>query len=71
MADPAQNPDGTWDGIAVMCRLSGLSRAEVEWTWARVQTLNSQGYTRKEALAKIRAERESSPWINSHGDKNV
>src|SRR3546814_18368211 len=34
-----QNPDGTWNGAGVFAEITGLSQAEVQWTFDRLKHL--------------------------------
>ena len=54
-----RNPDGTYNGIAM---LSGLSRAEVAWTADRLRSLMASGKTKDEAKAIVKAEAAGKPW---------
>lgn len=59
-----RNPDGkTYNGVAMLACLSGLSEAEVAWTAARVRRLMiDDGLSRGEALERVKAEAKSRPW---------
>jgi len=57
-----RNPDGTYDGIAMLAQLSGLSRAEVAWTAKRLQELMRAGSTKDEAKATVKADARDRPW---------
>lgn len=57
------NPDGTYNGVKIMARLSGLSEAEVKWTFYRFKHLMQvQKKTKDEAKAIITEESKTKPW---------
>lgn len=59
-----RNPDGTYNGVVAMAMMTGLSEAEVEWTFTRLQRLmGREKKTKAEALAIVRAESQSKPWL--------
>lgn len=58
-----RNPDGTYNGVKTMAALSGLSEAEVEWTFKRIRTLIiDQKMPRAQALPIVREEAKTKPW---------
>jgi hypothetical protein len=58
-----RNPNGTYNGIAILARLSGLSEAEVAWTAERLRHLRLvEGRTVEEAKAIVAAECQARPW---------
>jgi len=58
-----KNPDGTYDGAAALAALSGLSKEEIMWTWARMKHLRHvEGKTSEEAKAIIAKEVKLKPW---------
>jgi hypothetical protein len=61
---PMRNANGTWNGVAVMARASGLSEDEVAWTFNRLQRLMyREKRTKDEALAIVREEAKAKPWL--------
>ena len=62
--DEFKNPDDkTYNGVAMLARLSGLSEAEVAWTAARVRELMSDnGLSRSEVLERVKVEAKARPW---------
>lgn len=65
--DDCRNQDGTTNGVKLMARLSGLSEAEIAWTWNRMKELRGQGMSADEAKAQIKTECASRPWEQSNG----
>lgn len=51
-----------YNGVEIMARLSGLSEAEVLWTFNRLKALLAEGKTREEARAIVAREVNSRPW---------
>lgn len=39
MFDKHRNIDGTYNGVTLMSEISGLSQAEIRWTWERLRHL--------------------------------
>lgn len=64
MFDRYRNADGkTFNGIAMMADLTGLSQAEVRWTADRLkQLMLVEGKSKDEALAIVKAEAADRPW---------
>jgi len=67
-----RNADGTWNGVAVMAAVSGLSEDEVAWTFNRIRNLmHHEKHTKDGALAIVREEAKSRPWLkNQPGQKS-
>ncbi len=61
--DRWKNPDGTYNAVAMLSELSGVPAPEVAWTGRRLGELMRAGKTREEAVAIVRAERPSAPWL--------
>lgn len=62
-ADRWRNPSGTYNGVKMFSDLTGLSEAEIKWTWERTKTLiNKEGKSKKEARKIIKEESRSRPW---------
>lgn len=58
-----RNPNGTYDGVAMLSDLSGIPRAEVEWTAGRLsQLIARENRPKAEALAMVKEEVKSKPW---------
>lgn len=63
MSDRYKNPDGSYNGIAILADLSGLSEAEIRWTAERLRHLmRVEGKTPEEAKAIVRVEAADRPW---------
>jgi len=64
MFDRYRNADGkTFNGVAMMADLTGLSQAEVRWTAERLrQLMHADGKSKAEALAIVKAEACHRPW---------
>lgn len=61
-----RNPDGTYNGVAAMARMSGLSEDEVAWTFNRIQRLmGREKRSKEETLAIVAEEAKLKPWIKS------
>lgn len=60
----------TYNGYEILSRLSGLSQAELRWTAARLaQLLRHDKLPRTEALAIVREEQKSKPWLTVEQQK--
>ncbi len=51
-----QNPDGTYNGAALLSHMSGISEEEVRWQFARIGELLKSGLTKEEAKKQVVAE---------------
>lgn len=61
--DKHRNSDGTYNGITLMAEISGLSQAEIRWTWERLRHLmHVEGRTKDEAKSIVRDEARARPW---------
>lgn len=61
-----RNPDGTYNGVAILAELSGLSTAEVAWTAARLkQLMTIEGKPREEAVEIVCEEGLAKPWMST------
>ena len=56
MLDRHQNADGTYNGVSFMSEISGLSQAEVLWTFNRAKELLAAGHTKVEVKATLKRE---------------
>lgn len=64
--DAHRNPDGTYNGVAIMAELSGLTQAEVAWTFGRLkQLMTIERRPREEAKAIVQSEARSKPWLST------
>ena len=52
----------TQNGAQLLSRLSGLSEAEIRWTFDRMKSLLASGMSNHEAKAIVKAECKSRPW---------
>jgi hypothetical protein len=59
-----QNPDGTYNGVAFMAAMSGLSEDEILWTWERAKALKAAGHDEKFVADKLREEGLKKPWLD-------
>ncbi len=59
-----RNADGTYNGVAMMADITGLSREEIAWTWDRLSTLLKSGMAKHEALALVKEQAKSKPWTS-------
>jgi hypothetical protein len=63
MIDDCLNPDGkTYNGVKIMAKLSGLSEAEIWWTWCRAKELKEMGMDKEQILSVLKAEGRNNPW---------
>lgn len=61
---PIANGDGTYNGAAMLARLTGLPYEEVAWTAKRLQQLMREvGLPKAQAIAQVKAEAASKPWL--------
>lgn len=67
MADDFRNPDGTYNGVKMFASMSGLSEAEIQWTFLRIKALYAEGKTKQEAKAIVASEAKSKPWVRTDG----
>jgi len=55
--------NGRYDGVAMLASLTGLSKAEIEWTWSRMRYLRQvEGRTPEEAKRIVTQEGKAKPW---------
>ncbi len=58
-----RNPDGTYNGVKFMAKLTGLSEAEIAWTWRRMSELMFRAAMPKEdAMRIVKEEAKGKPW---------
>lgn len=58
-----RNPNGTYNGVAMLAKLSGLPEKEIAWTAARIKQLMAvEGKPKSEALSILREEAKAKPW---------
>ena len=58
-----RNPNGSYNGIKALAAWSGLSEAEVKWTAERMKALIKSGVPAKQAIATLKEEAKSRPWL--------
>jgi hypothetical protein len=58
----AKNENGTYNGVRALSAISGLSTAEVEWTWRRMVELKNTGLSSDAIKATLKAEAAARPW---------
>ncbi len=63
------NPDGkTYDGVRLMAAATGLSAAEIKWSFDRIkQLMHVEGKSKTEAVAILKTESAAKPWETMHG----
>lgn len=61
-----KNPDGkTYNGVALLADISGLSQAEIRWTADRLKHLmHVEKRSKDEAKEIVRREAAGKPWQN-------
>jgi hypothetical protein len=64
MFEKYKNSDGkSYNGVAMMSELTGLSQEEIAWTANRIkQLIHQEGKTKFEAVAIVKEEGKSKPW---------
>lgn len=60
--DQFRNAGGTYDGAAMFAVLTGLSKAEVMWTFERMKALQAGGMSDEAAKAVVLEESKDRPW---------
>lgn len=66
MLERHRNADGTYNGVTAMAELSGLSTAEIRWTFDRLKHLmHVDGMTKDAAKEVVKAEATSRPWLEA------
>lgn len=61
---PYANGDGTYNGTKLMAEISGLSEAEIAWTFNRLKHLiHVDGHHKAYAREIVKAEAKSKPWL--------
>lgn len=62
------NGDGTYNGAKMLAEISGLSEAEIVWTFNRMKHLTQvEGHHKAYAKGIVKAEAKSKPWIAQTG----
>lgn len=66
MFERYKNTDGkTYNGVAMLAEVTGLSYNEIAWTAARIKELMlTEGKSRREAIEAVKVEAASKPWVN-------
>lgn len=67
MSEAHENDDGTFNGVSIFAELTGLSEAEVLWTFDRIKALYRDGKSKEEAKAIVKAEAVVRPWEKREG----
>lgn len=62
MFDKYANGDGTFNGASMLADLSGISDAEITWTFNRIKELLKAGKTATEAKAIVKEEAKTRPF---------
>lgn len=58
-----RNQNGTYDGVAALAALTGLSYVEVAWSAERIkQLLATTDLTRQQVVSQVREEAKTKPW---------
>ena len=57
-----RNPDGTYNGVSFMAEISGLSEAEIKWTFDTTKKLLAEGRSKGETKRIIREWAHHKPW---------
>lgn len=64
MLERHRNADGTYNGVTAMAEMSGLTPAEIKWTFDRLKHLmHVEGMTKEAAKDVVKAEAASQPWL--------
>lgn len=59
-----RNPNGTYDGAAMLSAMSGISKDEILWTFNRLKHLmHVDGKSKAEAQAIVKEECRAQPWV--------
>jgi len=63
MLDEFKNADGTYNGVAFLAALSGLSEVEIKWTADRLkQLMHVEKKSKEEATGIVKEEAKTKPW---------
>lgn len=61
---PIDNGDGTYNGAALLARLTGLSYAECAWTARRLlHLMRVEGMPKADALELVKREAADKTWL--------
>ena len=60
-----QNPNGTYNGVKMFASLTGLSEAEITWTFNRLKQLAAEGKLHEERKAIVAEEVKRKPWLTA------
>jgi hypothetical protein len=64
MSERWRNADGTYNGTRMLSEVSGLSEAEIRWTFDRLKHLmHVDKLSKSEAKARVSEEAKSQPWV--------
>lgn len=68
--DAFKNADGTYNGVALFSEMTGLSQAEIRWTFDRLKhLLHVEKLSKADAVAQIRQEAAAKPWLQPSHDQ--
>lgn len=62
MFEKYRNANGTYNGAAAMADMTGLSQAEILWTFNRLKELRALGVSSDDAKAIVLREQKAKPW---------
>lgn len=51
-----RNPDGTYNGVAALAELTGLSEEEIRWSWERSKELRAAGLSKEQVARALKME---------------
>jgi hypothetical protein len=57
-----KNPNGTYNGVKMMAKISGLSEDEILWTWIRARELHTSGVGKEQIVDILKSEAKNKPW---------
>lgn len=63
MFEKYRNPNGTYNGVAMLHDLSGISQDEIYWTLNRLRELMRSGTPQSEAVRVVKEEAKEKPWL--------
>lgn len=67
MFDKYKNANSnTFNGAQMLADMSGLSVAEIAWTFNRMKELRQQGETKDSSLAIVKEECKLQPWLTGN-----
>lgn len=60
--DKYRNENGTVNGAAFFADVTGISQAEIMWTFNRLKELKAAGHSKEEMTRIVADECKSRPW---------